>query len=115
MPQGGLEPRRVAPYAPQTYVSTSSTTSALGCDSALLKLRAASLSVTAGLLLLFGNGLRYIRRLVTVAVRWLGWSRRGLTGRRRGLVRRRSRNNWRRCGFSRSDSLAQRLLIEQSR
>ena len=28
MPKGGLEPPRVAPYAPQTYVSTSSTTSA---------------------------------------------------------------------------------------
>jgi hypothetical protein len=29
VPKGGLEPPRVAPYAPQTYVSTSSTTSAL--------------------------------------------------------------------------------------
>ena len=29
MPKGGLEPPRVAPYAPQTYVSTSSTTSAI--------------------------------------------------------------------------------------
>ena len=28
VPKGGLEPPRVAPYAPQTYVSTSSTTSA---------------------------------------------------------------------------------------
>ncbi len=28
MPKGGLEPPRVAPYAPQTYVSTNSTTSA---------------------------------------------------------------------------------------
>lgn len=30
MPKGGLEPPRVAPYAPQTYVSTNSTTSARG-------------------------------------------------------------------------------------
>jgi hypothetical protein len=29
VPKGGLEPPRVAPYAPQTYVSTSSTTSAI--------------------------------------------------------------------------------------
>jgi hypothetical protein len=29
VPKGGLEPPRVAPYAPQTYVSTSSTTSAV--------------------------------------------------------------------------------------
>ncbi len=28
VPKGGLEPPRVAPYAPQTYVSTNSTTSA---------------------------------------------------------------------------------------
>ena len=30
MPKGGLEPPRVTPYAPQTYVSTNSTTSAKG-------------------------------------------------------------------------------------
>src|SRR5215213_2425407 len=29
VPKGGLEPPRVSPYAPQTYVSTNSTTSAL--------------------------------------------------------------------------------------
>ena len=29
MPKGGLEPPRVSPYAPQTYVSTNSTTSAI--------------------------------------------------------------------------------------
>ncbi len=34
MPKGGLEPPRVAPYAPQTYVSTNSTTSALIITSA---------------------------------------------------------------------------------
>ena len=34
MPKGGLEPPRVAPYAPQTYVSTNSTTSAKGGFSA---------------------------------------------------------------------------------
>src|SRR5690242_20083236 len=28
MPKAGLEPARIAPYAPQTYVSTNSTTSA---------------------------------------------------------------------------------------
>lgn len=33
VPKGGLEPPRVAPYAPQTYVSTSSTTSARSEDS----------------------------------------------------------------------------------
>lgn len=28
VPEAGLEPARIAPYAPQTYVSTSSTTRA---------------------------------------------------------------------------------------
>jgi hypothetical protein len=32
VPKGGLEPPRVAPYAPQTYVSTNSTTSAHSQD-----------------------------------------------------------------------------------
>ena len=43
VPKGGLEPPRVAPYAPQTYVSTNSTTSAqlqdrLSCNVARLSL-----------------------------------------------------------------------------
>ena len=37
MPKGGLEPPRVAPYAPQTYVSTSSTTSASSRKIALVE------------------------------------------------------------------------------
>jgi hypothetical protein len=66
VPKGGLEPPRVAPYAPQTYVSTSSTTSAL-------------LTSSPGLFLLSGCSAR------------IRLSRRGRLGCRRRLRRCRRR------------------------
>lgn len=51
MPKGGLEPPRVAPYAPQTYVSTNSTTSAQTVVRGFTSSRAKSMDLPAVLLL----------------------------------------------------------------
>src|SRR5712692_2761274 len=106
VPKGGLEPPRVAPYAPQTYVSTSSTTSACLEDFRIVK------SQTDSFLLGRLGRLLRVGRLRSRGSRLLRW----LCCITRRLFR---RSNWRyrscRRGFRWAYSFSQRPLLEQSR
>src|SRR5262245_11753847 len=105
VPGARLELARVSPYAPQTYVSTNSTTRAREADFAVRRLRSAG-SLWRSLIHTAARRRRRIllrsllRRLRRRALRRLALSRlsrgrralrRGLSRRRRGRVRRRAR------------------------
>src|SRR6266571_3717622 len=106
VPKGGLEPPRVAPYAPQTYVSTSSTTSACLENFRIVKSRADSFLLgRLRRLLRLGR----LRRRGGRLFRWLNCVA--------GRLFRRSSWGYGSCrrGFRGSRTFSQRPLLEESR